>query len=85
MKYAWEYVLKASKSLHAEGHTTFSPQQVADVAIQMGWTKERHTIQHHVSDQMRADKLDAPHPYLDRLGHKTYRLNEAGRKAAEGL
>ncbi|GGO38407.1 hypothetical protein [Deinococcus humi] len=85
MKHAWQYVLKAAKTLHAQGQATFSPQQIVEVALGLGWAGKPQTVQHHVCNQMRADISNAPYPYLDYLGSATYRLNEEGKRAAEGL
>lgn len=85
MKYAWQYVLKAARTLHAQGQATFSPQQALEVALGLGWPKDPETIRHHVCNQMRADRADATHPYLEYLGSATYRLNTEGQRAAEGL
>jgi len=85
MKHAWQYVLKAAKTLHAQGQATFSPKQVVELSDQLGWPKAPRTIRQHVCSHMRDDKADATYPYLEYLGSATYRLNADGARAAEGL
>ncbi|CAM4197240.1 hypothetical protein [Deinococcus marmoris] len=85
MKTAWEHVTKAAANLHVQGHATFSAQQLFDEAIRLGWAKNPSTIRTHITAHMRDDRDAATCPYLERVAWNTYRLNVAGRRAAEGL
>ncbi len=85
MKTAWEHVVKAAKNLHTQGHATFSRQQLQEEALRLGWSGAPVTLGTHITAHMRDDREQATHPYLHRVTRNTYRLNEAGRRAAEGL
>ncbi|MPY68056.1 hypothetical protein F8S09_15475 [Deinococcus sp. SDU3-2] len=85
MKTAWEHVLKAARNLHQEGHPTLTRRQLRDEAVRLGWSGDPSTIETHVTAHMRDDREHAPHPYLEYVARNTYRLNDAGWRAAEGL
>ncbi|WP_075831153.1 hypothetical protein [Deinococcus marmoris] len=85
MKYAWEVALKAAKNLDAQGQQNFSPKQVMEEAVRLGWPKNPETIRHHVIDQMCDTRDSSPHQYFEWLKWGEYRLNEAGHRAGEGI
>lgn len=85
MKHAGEFALKAAKILDAQGQDTFSPKQIMEEAVRLGWAKSPETIRHHVIDQMCDTRDSSPHQYFEWLSWGKYRLNEAGRRAAQGL
>lgn len=82
---AWQYGIKSARNLHAQGHATFIRQQLVDEALRLGWPKAPVTIGTHVTEHMRADRPSSAYPYLERLTRNVYRLNDAGRRAGEGL
>ena len=85
MKTAWEHVVKAASNLHRQGQVNLTCQQLKEEALRLGWSGAPSTLTTHITAHMRADRDAATRPYLDYLSHNTYRLNDAGRRAAEGL
>lgn len=85
MRHAWEYVIKAAQNLHAQGHPHLTRAQLLQEALRLGWPHEAVTLGTHISDHMRSDRESAAYPYLDRVARNTYQLNEAGRRAVQGL
>ena len=85
MHHAWEYVVKAAQNLHAQGHLKLTRTQIVQEALRLGWPLEPVTLATHVSGHMRSDRKKATHPYLDRVSHNAYRLNEVGRRVGQGL
>lgn len=85
MQHAWKYVIKAAHHLHQQGKTTLTVQELLDESLRLGWPNNPSTIRTHISEHMRADRPAAHHPYLDRLARNTYQLNDAGKRAVQGL
>jgi len=85
MQHAWEYVIKAAQNLHGQGYAHVTRAQLITEVLRLGWPNETVTIGTHISDHMRADRHTATHPYLDRVARNTYQLNDAGRRAVQGL
>lgn len=85
MQHAWEYVIAAAQNLHRQGLEHLTRAQITQEVKRLGWPSEMVTIGTHISDHMRADRDTSTHPYPDRVARNAYQLNDAGRRAAQGL
>ena len=61
MNTAWQYVIKSARNLHAQGHATFTRQQLVDEALRLGWPIEERAERHHAAVARRHGRRETGH------------------------